>query len=523
MTFIRAGLTKLKETCEKDKAFVVPGSSFDTNLRKAADILFCMFYGTQIEDAEVHGLIDLLRFVSELLMDTGLPVAEVTVRPTDENWKTCAYAILAILQMTHAAALDQFVPLLLRSEDDVPTMGPDNGDLNRVKQTIGMNIPWRSKGAQGLACLVNAVLRQPLVDSNEVPSAEVIKLLIQASELRAYSYIRLCLLPILQTDHVQDKEHLYIATLCDLMLKIAYIFATYDEEQHPDRGKYLLQPPELAHARSGSADGLPMIRADCLDDVLHCYAALFRLRPSFAERFVVKDVGESASAVAPAGGGAGAAAPPPAVPKLQLHMFIEHAVLAGDRQPCLLLSSMRILAAVARGVFHVTAPASHNFLSRADHGHGLGRSLHIFPPPSTHLYTHPFPCVHLLLLLLLHGLGGGLPPHMMPPRRGAHHGHPLNTRLSWDYFFNCIGSIAQRLNPTATMSSSTLPGHRTHLASVLAVGAVPGAVAVRAEPLQPKDEEGLGRGTHISFEYTLSIHPPTYTTTHALTHPLYPP
>ena len=377
IAFIRAGVIKLKETCEKDKAFVVPGSSFDTNLRKAADLLFFMFYGTQIEDTEVHGLVDLLRFLSELLMDTGLPVSEGSLEV--ENWKTCAYAILAILQMTHAASLDQFNPLLLRTEDDIPSNGRENGDLNLVKQAIGINasVNWRSKGAKGLACLVNAVLRQPLVDSNEVPTGEVIGLLIQASELRVYSYIRLCLLPILQTDHVQDKEHFYIAALCDLMLKIANIFVIHDEEQHPDRGKYLLQPAELAHARSGSADGLPMIRADCLDDVLHCYAALFRLRPSFAESFVRKIDTEGTSShmgdgsiASPSAGTS--AAPPQAVPKLRLHTFVEHAVMASDRQPCLLLSSMRILAAVARGVFNSTAPASHNFLSRADHGHGLG-------------------------------------------------------------------------------------------------------------------------------------------------------
>ena len=370
-SFIRGGLTKLKETCEKDKAFVVIGSSFDINLRKAADILFFMFYGTQIEDSEVHGMIDLLRFVSELLMDTGLPVAEGSEEV--ETWKTCAYAVLSILQMAHAASLDQFVSLLLRTIDDVPSNGRENADLNLVTQAIGIDIPWRSKGAKGLACLVNAVLRQPLVDNNEIPAAEVIKLLIQASELRTYSYIRLCLLPVLQSDHVQDNdEHCYINTLCELMLKLAYIFRTYDEAQHIDRGRYLLQPTELAVARSGSPDGLPMIRADCVDDVLHCYAALFALRPSFAEQFVVE---EEADGPTVAGAAGGAVATLPAVPKLQLHTFIEHAVMASDRQPCLLLSSMRILAAVARGVFNSTAPASYNFLSRMDHGHG--KSLHI--------------------------------------------------------------------------------------------------------------------------------------------------
>ena len=177
VAFLRTGVARLKETHEKDRTKATAGSMLDLNLRKAAEVLFFLFYGTQIEEGEVRQLVELIRALSEQLADA------VSAEPVEE-WKTTAYAVLAIAQMTHVAALDQYNPLLLRTVDDPSPAAGD--DLNRIKQALGTDIPWRSKGAKGLACLVNAVLRQPAVDNGEAPAADVIKLLIEASKLRAY-------------------------------------------------------------------------------------------------------------------------------------------------------------------------------------------------------------------------------------------------------------------------------------------------------------------------------------------------
>jgi len=177
VTLLRNGVARLKETHEKDRTKATAGSVLDLNLRKAAEVLFFLYYGTQIEDGEVRQLVELIRALSEQLVDA------VSSEPVEE-WKTTVYAVLAIAQMTHVAALDQYNPLLLRGVDDPSPVSGD--DLNHIKQALGTDLPWRSKGAKGLACLVNAVLRQPAVDNGEAPAADVVKLLIEASILRAY-------------------------------------------------------------------------------------------------------------------------------------------------------------------------------------------------------------------------------------------------------------------------------------------------------------------------------------------------
>lgn len=383
MKSIRDGVSHLKIAEEY--------RSTDICLRRMAECLFFMYYGTQIEEDEVRGIVDLIKSLSESLVDTSAP--EMV-----EEWKTSAFAVLSILQMTHVSALDQFNSLLLRNADD---MLSTEDDINALKQTPGsregMDLIWRSRGAKGLACLANAVLRQPAVDSNEAPAADVVWFLKEASNMRAYSYIRLCLLPVLQCCHLRDEEHFFISVLCELLRKVAHIFHIYELARHPDRPLFL-RSYDLSMARSGT-DGSPLIRTDCLDDVMHLFAVVCSIRPSFAEAF--RDVDA-----------AGASA---------LHPFVVTSLEASDRQPCLVLPSMRLLTGVGGGLNGSTAGATYHFLK------------------------------------------GGR--------------HP---RLKWDHLFFCVesfakqmGAIIQTTGVGSTPSSSVSPG------------------AVRAAPLNPKDEEGL--------------------------------
>jgi Nuclear pore complex scaffold, nucleoporins 186/192/205 len=311
--------------------------SSDKCIRKISECLFFMYYGTQIEESEVRSLTNLIKTVSDVLVDTNTP--EIV-----EEWKTSAFATLAILQMTHISALDQFNSLLQRTSDDVNT---SEDDMNALKQIPGskegMDMTWRSRGAKGLACLANAVLRQPAVDSNEAPAADVVWFLKEASDMRAYSYIRLCLLPLLQCSCLKDDEHFYISVLCELLRKIAHIFHIYELARHPDR-PYFLRSYDLALARSGT-EGSPLIRSDCLDDVMHLFAMVCSVRPSFAEAF--RDVDATGAST--------------------LHPFVVTALEASDRQPCLVLPAMRLLTGVGSGLRGVTAGASYHFLKGAKH------------------------------------------------------------------------------------------------------------------------------------------------------------
>jgi hypothetical protein len=311
--------------------------STDVCLRKMAECLFFMYYGTQIEGNEVRDIVELIRNTSELLVDTITP-------DVVEEWKTSAYAVLSILQMTHVSALDQFNSLLDRTKDDILTT---DDDVNALKQIPGskegLDIGWRSRGAKGLACLANAVLRQPAVDSNEAPEADVVWFLKEAANMRAYSYIRLCLLPVLQCSHLRDEEHFYISVLCELLRKVAHIFQIYELARHPDRPLFL-RAYDLSLARS-SNDGPPLIRSDCLDDVMHLFAAVCTMRPSFAEAF--RDVD--------------------AVGATALHPFVVSSLQASDRQPCLMLPCMRLLTGLSSGLNGSTAAASYHYLRGSRH------------------------------------------------------------------------------------------------------------------------------------------------------------
>ena len=376
------GLNIMKSIKDGLEHLKVPGEYLSTDicLRRMAECLFFMYYGTQIEEDEVRGIVDLIKCLSETLVDTNSP--EIV-----EEWKTSAFAILSILQMTHVSALDQFNSLLLRSIDDTETT--EDG-VNALRQTPGskegMDVTWCSKGAKGLACLANAVLRQPVVDSNEAPAADVVWFLKEASNMRAYSYIRLCLLPVLQCYHLRDEENFFISVLCELLRKIAHIFHIYELARHPERHLFL-RSYDLSVARSGT-DGSPLIRTDCLDDVMHLFAVVCSIRPSFAEAFRNVDT-------------AGASA---------LHPFVVTSLEASDKQPCLVLPSMRLLSGVGSGLNGSTAGATYHFLK------------------------------------------GGR--------------HP---RLKWDHLFFCIGSFAKQMGAIAQVT-----GVGSNASSTVSPGAVRG-------------------------------------------------
>ena len=231
-----------------------------TTLRKAAECLFFLFYGTQIDENEAEQLANLLRLLSNsiveqdtlpapaansinqttntflsststtttLLTNTGVGGSLIPFTPggttttTTDDWSTAGYSILAVLQLAHVAALDQFNVLLHRQGGvsgsgpglgagipaglltpgvEVTDMGSSTGtgmlneddDVNRLQKVYGIDtdgsgsgnnvgnssLVWHCEGVKGLACLANAVLRQPAVDRGDVGAVEVTRLLIE--------------------------------------------------------------------------------------------------------------------------------------------------------------------------------------------------------------------------------------------------------------------------------------------------------------------------------------------------------
>jgi hypothetical protein len=167
-----------------------------------------------------------------------------------------------------------------------------------------MDDNWTSGLAKGFACLAHAVLRQPYVETGECPRADVIWFLQQASSLRGYSYVRLCLLPVLQTSFYDDQELLsfMISLLYELFENLAHIFSMPMYQLH-EKGRtlelfpffplsqaqylkdqtYILQSQESSGTHNLQGEEFKPV--DCLDDVMMLFGLLCKTRPAFANVF----------------------------------------------------------------------------------------------------------------------------------------------------------------------------------------------------------------------------------------------
>jgi hypothetical protein len=275
---------------------------------------------------------------------------------TEFDWLPPVYSLLVILQLTHVGALQQTTYLLSRHVDyDSPQFrncrniedvievgnmlpqivgsrcGMDAGLGNAFHQPQhsgagGQKIPkeqekedaeapWLCDGAKGFACLCFAVLRQPEVDIDHAPASDVEWFLLEACQMRAYSYIRLCMLPVLQAAYLHDKETslFYVVILCELLENLSKIFCmthykkmqAHNENDFP----YKFFPPTdrfydenedfyLSALQSNMDDndlggnGTQQQRlrtlapaVDSLEDVMSLFTAMLALRPEFAHTF----------------------------------------------------------------------------------------------------------------------------------------------------------------------------------------------------------------------------------------------
>lgn len=160
-----------------------------------AENLFLASYKVHVTLREYESLIDFIQQLSEIVS------SDQSTDKTSEDWRL--YPMLAILQVTQISVLEQTCELYDRDakEEDSYDIG------NRLYQTAesqdGLDRPWKGgKGVKGVGCLAHAILRQPLVDIGRADSSEVIWFFKEAYQNRAYSYIRLCLIPLIQSRNV---------------------------------------------------------------------------------------------------------------------------------------------------------------------------------------------------------------------------------------------------------------------------------------------------------------------------------
>jgi hypothetical protein len=180
--------------------------TFFTMLRMKAEILFYVFLRTQITKSEAVELIELIRKLSNMVMFDGYLPTE------DQSWKTPIYSLIVVLQLAHVNALQQTVFLLSRNDKYAPDtnmdaleIGNNLENVSKSREGVDENV-WACDGAKGFACLVYAVFRQPEVDMDRASPEDVEWFMFEACLLRAYSYIRLCMLPVLQVSYLQGKR-----------------------------------------------------------------------------------------------------------------------------------------------------------------------------------------------------------------------------------------------------------------------------------------------------------------------------
>jgi uncharacterized protein YjgD (DUF1641 family) len=187
-------------------------------LRTKAEILFFIFYKSQIVKKEAVALLELIRHMSNLILpsdgDYGnfTTEAEVLRAESRKEYKVPACSLVVILQLAHVCSLQQTSYLFSREVDysgirSVDSLPLGNALENQAESREGMDSSfWACSGAKGLACLALAVFRQPEVDANTAPPADVEWFLFEACRSRAYSYIRLCVIPVLQIAYLQGKR-----------------------------------------------------------------------------------------------------------------------------------------------------------------------------------------------------------------------------------------------------------------------------------------------------------------------------
>lgn len=166
-----------------------------------------------------------------------------------QTWQCNVFASLVVLHMTQARVLTrrflymvsngdegqeydrgENYPPFLRKDPHPPFPPPNFSD-----ESDTMRLAWHGRLPKGLCCLVYGVYMAS--DERGGRSLDVSdELLDMASSHRAYSYIRTCLIPLLQTGHDYLEEDLRIdlfESLCDLLRPVVYIL----KKKRDDEGK----------------------------------------------------------------------------------------------------------------------------------------------------------------------------------------------------------------------------------------------------------------------------------------------
>ena len=342
-------------------------------------IIYYICYDTQLVNQELTAIIDLIRTLSTLLItridtisssDIGISAfynisftshetldREHYIRylKTVEKWKKSGMVIIMTLQLSLSCVLvsvEEGLSKLDRYTDIAPyrcKLG-DSGEglsgttsdyitYNIVKTAIDKS-PWQSRGVLGYISILMSIYALPYIQSGTIDSNEVITYLKQASSMRGYSYIRLCILPLLQ--HCVSETSLspsYVAsyttlsfltdTLQECLIELARIYAIYK-----DYNIYI------------TTNNIELIKQtdmtiDCLDDVMNMYSIACNICVSLpvilANDSYTTTTNTNTSISNP----------------YQYHPFFVRCIEFSWKNPNLMLAGIRLLGAIGRYIWSV--------------------------------------------------------------------------------------------------------------------------------------------------------------------------
>lgn len=376
-------------------------------IRLKIDIIFFSFYQTQIEEDEAKLLLNLIKFLSDLLVNKFyVPSKQVQFNSSnivETYWYPTLYTLLVILQLAHTCAMQQTTYLLNRNVDyshftslqelaegnSLPQIpgsrcGLETSSTSSTIESSGSSSnegdEWLCAGVRGFTCLTFAIFRQPEVDLDRAPVADVEWFLHEACQQRAYSYVRLCMLPVLRATYLQDKETslFYIDVLCELLENLSKIFCmthyrqkyAHNENDFP----YVFFPPTIEFYSQNLAfysENISLVamneEVDSLDDVMSLYTALLEMRPEFAHKFWPSSLSGDIQAQQQQAAASMLNTQHHDIVDHYYHPFIMKAIDASFHHPLLMLNAIRFMAALSNSPLGRTAYAGYLFVLDSTH------------------------------------------------------------------------------------------------------------------------------------------------------------
>ena len=189
---------------------------------------------------------------------------------------------LILLQLTQVRIMSHQIVLLDRNMNRFPYGSNEIGNsLPQYDSTEGLDQRWDTEIVQAFTCLVYGVFRLPMVElqTGGISSSNMIWFIGQASTLRAFSYMKLCMIPFIRTAFTDEtlQEMLMSSLVCDLLAPLSYVLSSYKIS--------CLHTPRTVR----NADVLNSRNVDCLDDLLECFSGVGMAYPKFASHFWLND------------------------------------------------------------------------------------------------------------------------------------------------------------------------------------------------------------------------------------------